>query len=194
MNELRRAAAIGFGLLFGLSAEADDGTVDLDAVDNGKTRTLHAVDVGKTDDLGEADTGHTNTLDSADTGKTDTLDSVDTGATDSLDAADTGKTVGIDAAETDVPAPVAAPVPLPDIGSAAERAQAQRIREEAVVATQRLDGANAAYSEMMARGYPVGDARALIIEQREVARSAYQKANARYVEYLKQLEQSGNRD
>lgn len=161
MSELRHAAAIGVGLLFGLSAEADDGTVDLDAVDKGKTRTLHSVDIGKTDDL---------------------------------DAADTGKTVDIDTAETDVPEPVAAPAPVPEIGSAGERAEAQRIREEAVVATQRLDGANAAYSQMMARGYPVGEARARITQQRETARSAYQKANARYAAYLKQLEQSGNTD
>ena len=194
MIELRRAAAIGVGLLFGLSAEADDGTVDLDAVDSGKTRTLHSVDIGVTDDLDEADTGHTNSLDSADTGKTNTLDSVDTGQTDTLDAADTGKTVGIDTAETDVPALVAAPVAVPDIGSAAERAEAQRIREEAVVASRRLDGANAAYSEMMARGYPVGDARALIILQRGTELSAYQKANARYEAYLKQLDQRGNTD
>jgi len=172
VSELRLAVAIGLGLLFGLIAQADDGTVDLDTADEGKTRSL----------------------DSVDTGKTDSLDSPDTGSTVDLDAADTGKTVNLDTAESDVPAPVAAPAPVPDIGSAAERAQAQRIREDAVVATRRLDGANAAYSQMMARGYPTGDARALIIRQHETARSAYQQASARYAAYLKQLEQSGNTD
>jgi len=194
MDEWRRAAAIGLGLLFGLTAQADDGTVDLDAADTGKTRGLDAVDNGKTQGLDAADTGRTNSLDSADTGKTDSLDSVDTGKMLDQDAVDTGKTVGLDTAESDVPAPVAAPAPVPDLGSASERAQAQRIREDAVVASQRLDGANAAYSQMMARGYPTGDARALVIRQRDTARSAYEQANARYAAYLKQLEQSGNTD
>ncbi|HEY8152746.1 MAG TPA: hypothetical protein VII72_01320 [Myxococcota bacterium] len=192
MGELRRAAAIGIGVLFGVVAEANDGTVDLDAVDKGRTHSLDAVDIGETDDLDEADTGHTNSLDSADTGKTDSLDSVDTGETVGLDAADTGKTVELDTAETDVPAPVAAPAPVPDLGSSAERAEAQRIREEAVVASQRLDGANAAYSQMMARGYPVGDARARIVQQRETARSAYRQATTRYAAYLAQLGQRGD--
>jgi len=194
MIELRRAVALGIGLLFGLAAQADDGTVDLDAADTGKTRGLDAVDFGETEVLDQADTGHTDSLDSADTGKTNSLDSADTGKMLDQDAVDTGKTVGLDTAETDVPAPVAAPAPAPDIGSAAERAQAQRIREEAVVATQRLDGANAAYSQMMARGYPTGDARALIIRQRDTARTAYEQASARYTAFLKQLEQSGNSD
>lgn len=194
MMDLRRAAVIGLGLLIGLAAQADDGTVDLDSVTTGKTRSLDDVDIGESEDLDEADTGHTDSLDSADTGKTDPLDSVDTGETDSLDAADTGKTVDLDTAETDVPAPVAAPAAVPDIGSAAERAEAQRIHEEAVVATQRLNGANAAYSEMMARGYPTGDARARIIQQRDTARAAHAQANARYQDLLKQLTQRGDRN
>lgn len=193
MSELRRAVAIGFGLCLGLAAQAED-TTDLDAVNTGETRSLDEVNIGETRDLDETDTGHTDSLDSADTGKTDTLDSADTGKTDSLDAADTGKTVDMDTAETDVPAPVAAPAAVPDIGSAAERAEAQRIHEEAVVATQRLNGANAAYSEMMARGYPTGDARARIIEQRDTARAAYTQANARYQDLLKQHAQRGDRN
>lgn len=194
MTELRRAAAIGIGLLFGLAAQADDGTVDLDSVSTGRTRSLDAVDIGETEDLDEEDTGRTDSLDSVDKGKTHSLDSADTGETVDQDDVDTGKTVDLDTAESDVPEPVAAPAEAPDLGSADERAEAQRIREEAVVATRRLDGANAAYSEMMARGYPTGDARALIIQQRETARSAYAQANARYTAFLKQLAASGNTD
>lgn len=190
MIELRRALAIGFGLFMGLAAQAED-TTDLDSVTTGETRSLDEVDIGETRDLDETDTGSTDSLDSVDTGKTDPLDSVDTGETDSLDAADTGKTVDLDTAESDVPAPVAAPAPTPNIGTAEQRAEAQRIREEAVVATQRLNGANAAYSEMMARGYPTGDARARIIQQRDTARASYEQANARYQDLLKGLSQRG---
>jgi hypothetical protein len=191
MNDLGRAAAIGLGLLFGLAAQADDGSVDLDTVDSGKTRTLHAVDVGETHALDAADSGHSDSLDSADTGRTHRLDSVDDGTMHDQDAVDTGRTLRLDAAETDVPARIAAPAPVPDAGSAAERAQAEAIREDAVLAATRLDGANAAYSEMLARGYPTGDARAVIVEQRDTARRAYEQAHARYTAFLEQIE--GNR-
>jgi hypothetical protein len=191
MSALRRAAAIGLGLLLGLTARAED-TTDLDAVNTGETRSLDDFESGESRDLDAADAGGTDSLDSVDTGETDDLDSADKGSTDDLDAVDTGKAVDLDTAETGVPAPVAAPAPVPDIESAAERAEALRIHEEAVAATQELNAANAAYSEMMARGYPTGDARARIIQQRDTARAAHTQANARYQDLLKKLSQRGN--
>jgi len=43
-------------------------------------------------------------------------------------------------------------------------------------AQRRLEAANAAYSNMIARDYPRGDARAAIISERDAARDAYERA------------------
>jgi len=191
MRELRRAAAIGFGLLLGLAAQAED-TTDLDAVDTGETRSLDDFEGGETRDLDAVDTGGTDDLDAVDTGATDDLDAVDKGSSVDLDTADTGRSVDLDTAETEAPAPVAAPAPVPDIENAAERAEALKIHGEAAAATQRLSAANAAYSEMMARGYPTGDARARIVKERDSARADYQQANTRYQDMLKKLARSAS--
>jgi hypothetical protein len=185
---MRRWAAIAISLLLPLGAQAEeDGTVDLENADVGSTRTLDSVDIGETDDLEEADRGQTRSLDSYDAGETRSLDSVDDGKEEDLDQADTGRTVDLGVAESERPQPVAAPAPVPEGASAERRAEAQRVREEAVVAARRLDGANAAYSQMMSRGYPVGDERAKIIQERDAARTAWQAANARYTAVLQQM-------
>jgi hypothetical protein len=57
-----------------------------------------------------------------------------------------------------------------------------------LVAQHRSTQANAAYSKMMARDYPQGDARAAIVLERDAARKACEQANARYVEILKQVQ------
>ena len=49
-------------------------------------------------------------------------------------------------------------------------------------ARSRLDQANAAYSNMLARNYPRGDARAAIIAERDSARAAYQSAGGEATE------------
>ena len=49
-------------------------------------------------------------------------------------------------------------------------------------ARSRLDQANAAYSNMLARNYPRGDARAAIIAERDAARAAYQSAGGEATE------------
>jgi hypothetical protein len=185
---MRRAAAIVISLLFPLGAQAEDGTVDLDHADVGRTRTLNSVDVGETDDLDDADRGQTRSLDSYDgSGETRSLDSVDNGREEDLDEADTGRTVDLGVAENNRPQPVAAPAPVPEGASAERRAEAERIREQAVVAARRLDGANAAYSQMMSRGYPAGDERLKIIQERDAARKAWEEANARYSAVLQQM-------
>jgi hypothetical protein len=141
------------------------------------------------DEPQEADRGQTRSLDSYDnTGETRSLDSVDKGeGEEDLDQADTGRTVGLGVAEKNRPQPVAAPAPVPEGASAERRAEAQRIREDAVVAARRLDGANAAYSQMMSRGYPAGEERAKIIQERDAAQKAYAEANARYSAVLDQM-------
>ncbi|MFP8877818.1 MAG: hypothetical protein VCB99_13130 [Myxococcota bacterium] len=47
------------------------------------------------------------------------------------------------------------------------------------VARARLDAANAAYSKMMKRNYPRGEAKAAIVAERDVARAASAQAAAR---------------
>jgi hypothetical protein len=76
---------------------------------------------------------------------------------------------------------------VPEGASAERRAEAQRIREEAAVAARRLEGANAAYSQMMSRGHPAGEERAKIIQERDAARKAWEAADARYTAVLQQM-------
>jgi len=129
------------------------------------------------------------------------LDSVDDGATRSLDAADTGNSVdpdtldggseSLDAAEAPAqgqPATMAPPAALPAIDDDAVRAKAQSAREAVLVAQQRVKQANAAYSTMMTSGYPQGDARAAIVQERDAAGQAYQQASAGYTAILNQLQ------
>jgi hypothetical protein len=129
------------------------------------------------------------------------LDSVDTGESKSLDAADTGESVdpdtidgdseSLDAAEAPAqgqPATMAPPAALPEIDDDATRAKAQSAREAVLVAQQRVKQANAAYSTMMTSGYPQGDARAAIVQERDAAGQNYQQASAAYTAILKQLQ------
>jgi hypothetical protein len=129
------------------------------------------------------------------------LDSVDHGASKSLDAVDTGESIdpdaldggskSLDAAEAPAqgqPATMASPTALPEIDDATARAQAMSAREAVLVAQQRVKQADAAYSSMMTRDYPQGDARAAIVQERDAAGLAYQQANARYEAILKQLQ------
>jgi hypothetical protein len=164
---MRRWAALAITLLLPLGAWAQEE--DLQEADQGQTRSLDSYD----------DTGETRSLDSVDDGRGE--------GEEGLDQADTGRMVDLGVAEKDKPQPVAAPAPVPEGASAERRAEAQRIREEAVVAARRLDGANAAYSQMMSRGYPAGDERAKIIQERDAARKAWEEASARYNSVLQQM-------
>ncbi len=134
-------------------------------------------------------------------GPSRSLDSVDNGSFKSLDAADTGESVdpdtidgdseSLDAAEAPAqgrPATMAPPAALPEIDDDATRAKAQSAREAVLVAQQRVKQANAAYSTMMTSGYPQGDARAAIVQERDAAGRAYQQASAGYTAMLKQLQ------
>jgi hypothetical protein len=129
----------------------------------------------------------TRSLDSVSSGDSKSLDSVEKGKSVDLDAAESGGAESLDAAEIASPS-LPAPAPLPEIDDDAMRAQAQGARDAVLVAQQRAEQANAAYSKMMARDYPQGDARAAIVEERASAQQAHQQASARYAEILKQLE------
>lgn len=126
-------------------------------------------------------------LDSVDKGESKRLDAVDTGESIDLDDAEATGSESLDAAER---APSAQPAPpaLPDIDDPNTLAQARDAREAVLVAQQRVAQANAAYSRMMSRDYPQGDARAAIVLERDAARKAYEQATARYAEILKEVQ------
>jgi hypothetical protein len=164
---MRRWAALAITLLLPLGAWAQDD--DPQEADRGQTRSLDSYD----------DTGETRSLDSVDKGQE--------GQEEDVGEADTGRMLDPGAAKSERTQPVAAPAPVPEGASAERRAEAQRIREEAVVAARRLDSANAAYSQMMSRGHPAGEERAKIIQERDAARTAWEEANARYTAVLDQM-------
>ena len=72
--------------------------------------------------------------------------------------------------------PQAPPVPL------ARREEFFRAQQALNEAATRLEAANAAYGNMMARNYPTGDAKAAIVTRRDEARAAYDEAAARFRE------------
>jgi hypothetical protein len=92
---------------------------------------------------------------------THTLDSADEGRTESLDSADERRD---DASVS--PAPAA---PIPAIEEGNWDAQTARAKEWIAKAEERLQQANAAYSEMRARSYPRGEAAEQIVAERESA-------------------------
>lgn len=132
---------------------------------------------------------NSHSLDSVDDGSSKSLDSVDTGDTVDPDTLD-GGSESLDAAEAAPPQPaaMAAPAALPEIDDAEMRAKAQSARQAVLVEQQRVQQANAAYSSMLTRGYPQGDARAAIVQERDAAAAAYQQASARYDAILSQLQ------
>lgn len=158
MSNLRRAAVVILVLLCGATAQAQNPSRSLDSVDTGESKSLDAVDNGESVDP----------------------DAADTGGSESLDAAE--------APAQGQQAPLAPPAALPEIDDADTRAQAQSAREAVLVAQQRVQQATAAYSSMMTRDYPQGDARAAIVQERDAASQAYQQASGNYAAILKQLQ------
>jgi hypothetical protein len=176
------------GLLFALTALADDEPVSLDSVDTGstldqdnldtgKTHSLDTFDKGKTVDQDTLDVGHTNTLDSADKGKTVDQDSIDTGTTESLSDAETAPA-----------APPSQPAPLPPMGDDWLREKAQAAHDALVDAAYRAKAADAAYSEMRAHDFPRGEEAAAIVKEYETSRALYDQAQTKYDEILGQVD------
>lgn len=78
------------------------------------------------------------------------------------------------------------PAAVPEIEDGAARAAAEKAHADLDEARQRLARANDAYAEMRARDYPRGNARAQLLRERDAARRAYERAEARYAEILAQ--------
>ncbi len=126
-------------------------------------------------------------LDSVDKGESKSLDAADTGESVDLDDAEATGSESLDAAETS-PSVQPAPPALPDIDDPNALAQARDARDAVLVAQQRVAQANAAYSNMMSRDFPQGDARAAIVLERDAARKAYEQANAHYAKVVMQVQ------
>lgn len=105
-------------------------------------------------------------------------------------AAETEPTVPLEDvphAEPVSPDSLLAPEAAPPASDPAALPVTPRLRGELASAQQalaeagaRLDAANAAYGNMMARNYPTGEAKAAIVSEREAALAAYEHAAARY--------------
>jgi len=107
-------------------------------------------------------------------------------------AAESGETVPLEdvpLAQPVSPDSLLAPEPAAPAGDAEVPPVAPQLREKFVRAQQalnaaatRLEAANAAYGNMMARNYPSGEAKAVIVTERDEARAAYDEAAGRYRE------------
>jgi hypothetical protein len=91
--------------------------------------------------------------------------------------------VDLDAAEG-AAGPLPAPAALPEVEDPEERARLERARARLEAARQRLEAANVAYSQMRARDYPRGAARAEIVAERASAREEYEDADRSYSELI----------
>jgi len=187
MPELRHVAVVVFGLCVGISAQADDGYTNLDAVDTGHTRSLDAYDKGSTRSLDGVDEGKTVDQDALDDGHTTSLDKADTGRTVDFNRVDDGSTESLSAAEAPPKAAPSLPPPLPAIANDGLREKALNARAALVAAEQRSTAADAAYSEMRAHDFPRGEAAAAIEKEYEAAHTAYEQANAHYTEILQKV-------
>jgi len=188
MPDLRRTAVVTLGLLFALSARADDEPVLLDSVDTGNTVSLDSVDTGKMRSLDSVDDGETIDQDERDVGHTISLDAADTGRSVDQDTLDIGKTESLSAAERPPEAAPSLPAPLPQISNPSLRADARAARDALVDAESRHAAANARYSEMRAHDHPRGEAAAAIVKEHEDAHAAYDQARERYQELLDQVD------
>lgn len=70
-------------------------------------------------------------------------------------------------------------------------ARATRLRARAAAAALRQEAATAAYSRMLTRRYPAGDAKLAIVEERELAAEDYADALAEVREFKEQARRAG---
>jgi hypothetical protein len=116
------------------------------------------------------------------------LDAVDDGESESADEVD--RQVAWSPPSCDALEIALGDTPEGDDGEAWKRTLAEaRARLDA--ATEQLARADAAYSQMMSRGHPAGDARAGIVARRDDARSAYAGARCALPALVERARRSG---
>ena len=182
----------------GADASADQGSENLDAVDDGRSENADEADTGASRNVDAADTGASQNVDADSTGASGAPDP-DPDAAENLDAADVGETETSEQADRHVawspPSCDDLEVALGDTPESADGAAWSRTlaqaRARVDAANGQLAAADAAYSEMMTQGYPVGAARAEIVARRDGARSAYAEARCALPALVDRARQSG---
>jgi len=178
--------ALGLGMATAVaSAEPDEeGFRSLDSVEQATPRALDRVDTGHTDPLDAVDAGRSEDPDALDAAGTEPLNGADTGTTHALDGVPEGSPQTLGAAERDrgwqppscdaVSVDLGAVPPGSDTEAWSDRlSSAQRRLEES---QQRLALANAAYARSLNLYEGMGEARAEIVERRDLARRDYASA------------------
>jgi hypothetical protein len=184
--------------LAGAGASGEDVSENLDAVDDGRSEDADEAATGASRDVDGASTGRSRAP-RGDADASENLDEADVGEAENLDAADVGESESPDEVDRQVawspPSCDALEIALGDApegddGEAWKRTLAEaRARLDA--ATEQLARADAAYSQMMSRGHPAGDARAGIVAQRDDARSAYAGARCALPALVDRARRSG---
>lgn len=140
----------------------------LDAVPNSEPSSLDAVPASEPSSLDAVRVGEALSPDDVPTAKPANWMTLPGAESESLDAAEAPESAG---AETGTQATALSP----HLREAFAKAQ------KAVTAGRaRLEAANSAYSSMMARNYPRGEAKTTIVAERDAARAAYAQAVARF--------------
>jgi len=184
--------------LAGAGASAEKGSENLDAVDDGRSEDADEADTGASRNVDAASTGSSRApreaadasenLDEADVGEAENLDAVDVGESESPGEVD--RQVAWSAPACDTLEVALGDTPDGDDGEAWKRTLAEaRARLDA--ATEQLADADAAYSQMMSRSHPAGDARAETVGRRDAARSAYAGARCALPALVDRARRSG---
>ena len=153
----------------------------LDSVGGAEPSSLDAVSTSEPSSLDAVPTSQPSSLDAVPLSKPSELEALPAGSLRSPDDIPTAQPVNLDAL------PVAETEP-PEFGAGRQlnsiaphqREAFESAQKAMAVARARLDAANASYSNMMARNYPRGEAKAAIVAERDSARAAYAQASANF--------------
>jgi hypothetical protein len=184
--------------LAGAGASGEDVSENLDEVDDGRSEDLDEADTGASRNVDRASTGRSRAP-RADADASENLDEADVGEAENLDAVDVGETETTEQVDRHVAwSPPSCDTLEVALGDTPEGADGEAWKRTLGQARSRLEAANeqvaeadAAYSQMMTRGYPTGAARAEIVAQRDGARSAYAEARCALPALVERARRSG---
>jgi len=152
----------------------------LDSVGGAEPSSLDAVSNSEPSSLDAVPSAEPSSLDAVPSAEPSGLDAIPHSRPSELEAVPAGRTRSLDplpVAEDALPESAGGDGQLDSIAPH-QREAFESARKAMSSARARLDAANAAYSNMMARNYPRGEAKAAIIAERNTARAAYAQASA----------------
>ena len=180
---LRAGCVLFAGLLLGVLGDSEiargEGTHSLDSVPVAEPVGLDSLPQAESVSLDAVPVAKPTSLDSLPSGKTRSPDAFPSAQPADLNRVPHAEPESLDAAET----PSWTPSDAETQGTSLrpqDRAAFTKAGKALSLARGRLEAANAAYSKMMARGYPRGEAKAAIIQERDRARSAAARAASEY--------------